>query len=319
MKKYILIFSLLLVLIGCKDQIKNDQKVIDEIENTETVEDTIPKVNNTKIISKKEDLIGFWVGWFEKDLGDESYEKDITEDEGLHWTRENKINISIDKIIEDKVIGHSVVAGNKRPFEGTISFEEVGFAISVKEPGDDKYDGTFEFSVLLNDSLLNGKWNAYKNIDIPKRKYNLTKKIFQYNPDQKLDYSRRYGDWTKFIKKKEMVEYDVDELEEEIYKDFAATTENVYSINASNTKLTKKDLENLKKADLLVIRNSIYARHGYSFKHRPLRVFFDAQQWYIPVFTDIKSKLTEIEKENIELLLLYEKNAVEYYDRFGRG
>ena len=73
------------------------------------------------------------------------------------------------------------------------------------------------------------------------------------------------------------------------------------------------------KTKLRVIRNMIYARHGYSFKNRPLRVFFDAQEWYIPVNTDIKKDLTEIEKKNIQLLLKFEKNAKEYYDYFGRG
>ena len=63
----------------------------------------------------------------------------------------------------------------------------------------------------------------------------------------------------------------------------------------------------------------IYVRHGYSFKKRPLRVFFDPQSWYIPVFNNIKNNLTDIEKKNIKLLLRYEKNAKEYYDSFGRG
>ena len=75
----------------------------------------------------------------------------------------------------------------------------------------------------------------------------------------------------------------------------------------------------MKKGDLKIIRNTIYARHGYSFKNMPLRVFFDAQSWYIPMQIDIKSNLTRVEKENIKLLLRYEKNAVEYYDYFGRG
>ncbi|MBK6507347.1 MAG: YARHG domain-containing protein [Ignavibacteria bacterium] len=39
----------------------------------------------------------------------------------------------------------------------------------------------------------------------------------------------------------------------------------VSSINASNVLLRKSDVENLYKGDLEVIRNSIYARHGYSF------------------------------------------------------
>jgi hypothetical protein len=82
--------------------------------------------------------------------------------------------------------------------------------------------------------------------------------------------------------------------------------------------LSKNDLENLKKGDLLIIRNTIYARHGFSFKNRPLRIFFDAQEWYMPVNMNIKPQLTEIEKKNIQLLLKYEKNSIEYYDSFGR-
>ena len=68
-----------------------------------------------------------------------------------------------------------------------------------------------------------------------------------------------------------------------------------------------------------MLRNSIYARHGYSFRKRQLRAYFDKQDWYIPVHANIKSDLTEIEKKNIQLLLKYEEHAEEYYDEFGRG
>ena len=53
--------------------------------------------------------------------------------------------------------------------------------------------------------------------------------------------------------------------------------------------------------------------------NRPLRVFFDQQLWYIPVHADITRDFTPVELANIELLLRYEGNAAEYYDRFGRG
>jgi thioredoxin-related protein len=46
---------------------------------------------------------------------------------------------------------------------------------------------------------------------------------------------------------------------------------------------------------------------------------YDKHEWYIPVHTNIKEELTEIEKNNIKLLLIYEKNTEEYYDEFGRG
>ena len=100
---------------------------------------------------------------------------------------------------------------------------------------------------------------------------------------------------------------------------FASATKKIYSINASNTLLTENDVANLNKGDLLIIRNTIYARHGYSFKSRPLRVFFDNESWYMPLNTDIKNAFTDIEKKNIVLLLKYEKIAKEYYDYFGRG
>lgn len=187
----------------------------------------------------------------------------------------------------------------------------------VKEPGDDKYDGEFKFTI--SEDKLTGKWTAYKNIDIKNRKYELTKKVFAYNPDIMLEQVKEYVDWNTFTEKKTLEEYDEGEFEEWITKEFASATKLIYTINASNTLLKKNDVENLKKGDLTIIRNTIYARHGYSFKNRPLRVFFDAQSWYIPVHTDIKSEFTEIEKENIKLLLRYEKNAIEYYDYFGRG
>ena len=124
--------------------------------------------------------------------------------------------------------------------------------------------------------------------------------------------------WNKFKEEKGTYE-GADEFEEWVSRTYSSATNSIYELNASNKLLTKKEVENLKKGDLLLIRNTIYARHGYSFKNRPLRVFFDAQNWYIPVHADIKSDFTKIEKKNIELLLRYEGNAAEYYDHFGRG
>lgn len=134
-----------------------------------------------------------------------------------------------------------------------------------------------------------------------------------------LERSRRYVNWNKFKEKKKKVEMEENVFEEWVSKEFSSATDLIYEINASNTLLTKSQVENLKRGDLIIIRNTIYARHGYSFKNRPLRIFFDAQDWYIPVHSDIKSDFTKIEKENIKLLFKFEKNASEYYDYFGRG
>jgi hypothetical protein len=317
--KYISILLIAIAISSCTEQIKNDKKVQDEVMTSSSNENSKKQEllgNNNVIVKNKEDLIGNWVGWFEPDMGNNN--KELYVDAGIYWGRENKITISIEEISDNNVKGHSIVAGNYRPFSGTISDSDSEYKLNLKEPGDDKYDGSFQITMKKNQKTLNGKWKAFKPVEINKRKYKLTKKIFRYNPNQELDNSRIYVDWTNLKTTKFKHDYE-GEIYEDISTTFSSATASIYSINASNRLLTKKDVENLKRGDLLIIRNTIYARHGFSFKNRPLRIFFDAQEWYMPVNTDIKSNLTEIEKKNIQLLLKYEKNAVEYYDSFGRG
>lgn len=265
-------------------------------------------------------FLGYWVGDFNPSGKDA--DKNLNEfivGEAYVWNRVNKINISIDSITGEKVYGHSVVAGNDRPFEGTLSIseEKPTYQFEVREPGDDKYDGVFRFSI--ESGKLIGTWEAYKDLEIKKRDYALEKKSFTYDPNLELERNSFYVDWKNYVESTRSEEWEEGQVETWTERSFATTSSDIFKINASNTVLTGKDVENLYKSDLVVIRNTIYARHGYSFKNRPLRVFFDAQSWYIPVHTHIRSDFTEIEKQNIELLLRYEKNASEYYDEFGRG
>jgi hypothetical protein len=335
MRLLTLFFLLCFLAISCKNQIKNEDARVEVEAGTAVVSaDTVKALTEETAEQAPEkestqpqdgdpynEMLGYWVGYFKQDTDDyeEASNKAIYADEAFYWNRENKINISIDNIEGEKVIGHSVVAGNDRPFEGTIepTDEEGKYRFVVKEPGDDKYDGEFVFT--CDGRVLKGKWTAYRNIDIRKRKYQLVKRTFEYDPDRMLDRSQAYIDWTKFIEEKDEVETGEDEFEGWVRREFASTTGLIYEVNASNRLIQKSEAENMKQGDLIIIRNTIYARHGYSFKNRPLRVFFDAQPWYIPVHADIKSDFTEIEKKNIQLLLKYEKNAKVYYDYFGRG
>ena len=82
--------------------------------------------------------------------------------------------------------------------------------------------------------------------------------------------------------------------------------------------LKEEDVENMKPADLRIMRNEIYARHGYSFKIADMREHFDKLDWYMPMAVDITSKLTKVEKENAALIKRYEKYTNEHYDDFGR-
>ena len=322
--------------LGCTHAIKNSDAQVEEEEGTAVTDNTSPSEPDESEITSlmpeqtkesngidSSDPIGYWVGYFEQDEEKMGERKEMWLDDGIYWNRNNKINISIDEIRDTIVMGHSVVAGNDRPFKGTVEkivdqdAQSIIYAFQVKEPGDDPYDGVFSFKLL--DGKLMGTWEAFNNINIKYRKFNLEKKKFTYDPNIQLEDVRIYVDWKKETKKTHFQEQDGDDVYEWMREEFATATHKIYEINASNTLLTKEDVENLVRGDLTIIRNTIYARHGYSFKNQPLRVFFDAQSWYIPVHADIRDDFTEIELKNIKLLLNYEKNAAEYYDSFGRG
>lgn len=82
--------------------------------------------------------------------------------------------------------------------------------------------------------------------------------------------------------------------------------------------LEEQDVSNLTKEELEVMRNEIYARHGYSFKDIAMRRYFDTIQWYIPLGVDIREKLTDTEVRNIDLIYRYEDYYNEEYDSYGR-
>src|SRR5574343_146627 len=171
---------------------------------------------------------------------------------------------------------------------------------------------------IIGDSILKGNWEAYSQseLKIYKRNFDLKKKLFVYDKAQELDVTFFDTD-----KSKEYV-YATDtvdgKVEEYIDNEYYATTEKLFEKNASNEVLTTDFVSNLSKADIFILRNSIFARHGFAFRDKQLRMYFEQFNWYMPVFGDVKDELTEIEKENIDLLLRYEKNAEEYYDTFGR-
>jgi len=89
--------------------------------------------------------------------------------------------------------------------------------------------------------------------------------------------------------------------------------------NESSTRLlTSDDVNNLLKDELRYMRNEIYARHGYTFRLKEVREMFDDQDWYMPISTDVRKKLTAIELKNEKTIKQFEKYANESYDDFGR-
>ncbi|MBF4518078.1 YARHG domain-containing protein [Flavobacterium sp. ANB] len=261
----------------------------------------------------KTDLYGSYVGDFtalERDTNGIQKENDV-----------NKINIIIKKITLTEVTGQSVVAGNSRALKGQMTVEGNTIHFVLKEPGDDKNDGVFDFEIK-NDTLLVGTWTANNTKkEVTKRKFELAKKDFKYNPNVMLPEGGLYIDYAN-PKEEEVTDEgeDTESGKPETYMStvYRAASESILTINSSTQKLKESDVKNLKKIDLEILRNTIFARHGLTFKTKTVRQFFDSVDWYIPVSDNVNSELTNVEKENVVLLKRFEKYAENNYDSFGR-
>ncbi|MCB0841155.1 MAG: YARHG domain-containing protein, partial [Bacteroidetes bacterium] len=291
MKKwYFLAFAILVFACSSeKTQTVNEESIaqtepIGESDHEEIAEKLLEAVNSDDLLTK---AIGYYVGDFNAAGYDDS--KNIT-----HF---NKINISVDSFAENTIFGHSVVAGNSRPFTGTYSTESNTIIAEAREPGDDKYDGVFSFTLKPFENEMTGTWNAYnKNLGVYKRNYYLQRARFAYQPE--LELPKEVG-WEGLSDHYP----ELDEIGEFLTKD-------VVKKNPSTQRLTKEDVENMYRGDLEIMRNSIYARHGYSFKNRKVRFIFDRYvDWYVPVSIDIRENLTELELANIDLIKRYEEHA----------
>jgi hypothetical protein len=330
MMRFLGIIICLISICGCNSAIKNEKKTPKIVE--EKRKDIIfdkPIYNTDKTVDELPDLLGYWVGFLQvEDVNKDSlFSYSFFDGSGV------KITFSIDKIINDSVIGHSVYGAYIRAFNGKIIRTKSAFRIFANEPGDIITDGEFNLTIPIGDSTVNGDWLAYKNSHFAYKRTvrNLEKKAFNYNKSDSLTYP--YLDFDK----KRKINYDSAQLKEfeytffdeetgdsvtemEGYEDeeYYTSSSKLFEKNPSEEVLNDEFVETLTKLDLILLRNSIFARHGYAFTDKKLRLYFSLQDWYMPVFGDVSQDLTAIEKKNIDLMLRYEENAEEYYDTFGR-
>ncbi|MFY1048209.1 YARHG domain-containing protein [Chryseobacterium sp. GP-SGM7] len=228
-----------------------------------------------------------------------------------------KLSLKINRITQDSVYGQSIVNGTQRPFRGV--FNEGSQSFILDEPGNDKTDGRFKIK-FKNDSIT-GKWTAFNKtaVKAPVKNLKLIKKEFVYNPNFMLDQNSELIDWEnpKDFKEK-YTDEETGKTETYTQSKNRVASDAVFKINASKQKLSEKDIKNLRKLDLEIIKNSVFARHGYSFKKQTYRNFFEQTDWYIPVSNNVDNELSPMEKENIALLNRFIKYAEDKYDYFGR-
>ncbi|MEO6050127.1 MAG: YARHG domain-containing protein [Pyrinomonadaceae bacterium] len=102
---------------------------------------------------------------------------------------DNKITLLITKAGAGAVSGRSIVGGNDRPFDGTLSVEDGSYVVEAKEPGDNKYDSVFKFKIAqagLNE--VKGTWKS-NDAKRPEKSYTFERKKCEYRDD--------VGSWPK--------------------------------------------------------------------------------------------------------------------------
>jgi len=184
------------------------------------------------------------------------------------------MELVVNSAIDNTVAGYDVLNGKKRPFTGSYYENGNSYSLTLNEPGDDNGDGKFEMSIDKSSNIITGYWKQFKG----SLKYNfIFNKISNsdVNQDQKVNKNendRKYGLYPQ----------------------------------ASEKLLYASDLRGLSKYDLKIMRNEIFARHGYIFKTPDMISYFKKQSWYQGQYNDVTSMLTIIEKKNIELIKKYE-------------
>lgn len=202
----------------------------------------------------------------------------------------NKVSVVIDGIADNgEINGRSVCAGNERILKGKYEKTDDGFSAELKEPGDDKNDGVFSIRFYNTSGKATGSWKSNATGDT--KTFMLEKKDFSYDPaagNIEAFRQAKAGGYLEFKK------------------------------NPSVDLLTTADVENLTKPELSILRNLIFARHGYTFGNASFRNYFERSEWYVPYKKDIRTDLTDLEKKNADKLKSYEKYASDAYDEFGR-
>lgn len=66
------------------------------------------------------------------------------------------------------------------------------------------------------------------------------------------------------------------------------------------------DIANKSGSQLRIMRNYIYARHGYRFKSADLQRYFAQYSWYTPRYSNVEGSLNQIERSNIHYIKQFE-------------
>lgn len=70
--------------------------------------------------------------------------------------------------------------------------------------------------------------------------------------------------------------------------------------------LTESDLDGLSQWQLKLLRNEVFARHGYIFQTTDMQLVFSQYSWYTPEYNNVNDMLSDTERYNVTLIKRHE-------------
>lgn len=101
------------------------------------------------------------------------------------------ITIVLNYISGKNVSGYNLHKGTRRNINGTLQQQANGFKFELKEPGDNPFDGVFDFTIDTTRFSLNGIWIPFDSLKTKSKTLSLTKQ-----PKKATDnYEDELGTW----------------------------------------------------------------------------------------------------------------------------
>lgn len=106
------------------------------------------------------------------------------------------------------------------------------------------------------------------------------------------------------------IELSINNTDNEAFDNKEETTSDVgVEMIIFERQLNETDIDNMTKREMSILRNMVYARHGYKFKNEELQEYFSKFSWYSPITDNasaVYNELSEVEKYNVDFIRKHE-------------
>lgn len=210
------------------------------------------------------------------------------------WTIKDRNNIILKYDIKDMQVEvgvGSVETDNVQALSHLVSGNWVGFLLTVADESISNKD-------LEQSKKIITKYFKTKFQEINKDKKGLNKVVI----DDDIMTCKVSGGW--FGRKLTYDKVDLDAIPKAVTPQTPAGLPNYDWL--STREVTYADISGMSKADLRIMRNYMFAKHGYRFKSPDLQQYFAQYPWYTPVSDNVIYEMNSFEKNNIEYIKRFE-------------